>query len=197
MSRKPGSIVRGISTPRRISASQRAGCRWRVSTADGAKGQGIARQDGRARLLTVTTEPIRIKGLSGPDEPRFELRTGPPLIIVVGSGWQEWQGSNLRPPVLETGALPIELHSFTASPRVRVAFKHRERPDCKGEAQASRLFTPRLQPDRKRRGLAAAPPDEVGTFKCETDWGTVPGVTMLAARRGQVGWPSTRSANPE
>src|SRR5690348_6077607 len=26
-------------------------------------------------------------------------------------GWQEWQGSNLRPPVLETGALPIELHS--------------------------------------------------------------------------------------
>src|SRR6516162_10238523 len=101
MSRKPGSIVRGISTPRRISASQRAGCRWRVSTADGAKGQGIARQDGRARLLTVTTEPIRIKGLSGPDEPRFELRTGPPLIMVVGSGWQEWQGSNLRPPVLE------------------------------------------------------------------------------------------------
>src|SRR6516162_4718297 len=27
------------------------------------------------------------------------------------SSWQEWQGSNLRPPVLETGALPIELHS--------------------------------------------------------------------------------------
>jgi hypothetical protein len=27
--------------------------------------------------------------------------------------WQEWQGSNLRPPVLETGALPIELHSCT------------------------------------------------------------------------------------
>jgi hypothetical protein len=26
--------------------------------------------------------------------------------------WQEWQGSNLRPPVLETGALPIELHSY-------------------------------------------------------------------------------------
>jgi hypothetical protein len=26
-------------------------------------------------------------------------------------GWQEWQGSNLQPPVLETGALPIELHS--------------------------------------------------------------------------------------
>jgi hypothetical protein len=36
-------------------------------------------------------------------------------------GWQEWQGSNLRPPVLETGALPIELHSYRepASPPIR------------------------------------------------------------------------------
>jgi hypothetical protein len=25
--------------------------------------------------------------------------------------WQEWRGSNPQPPVLETGALPIELHS--------------------------------------------------------------------------------------
>src|SRR3954452_19315936 len=35
--------------------------------------------------------------------------------------WQEWQGSNLRPPVLETGALPIELHSYggPASPPIR------------------------------------------------------------------------------
>jgi hypothetical protein len=35
--------------------------------------------------------------------------------------WQEWQGSNLRPPVLETGALPIELHSCEdlASPLTR------------------------------------------------------------------------------
>ena len=33
-------------------------------------------------------------------------------LISKGLGWQEWQGSNLRPPVLETGALPIELHSF-------------------------------------------------------------------------------------
>ena len=26
--------------------------------------------------------------------------------------WQEWQASNPQPPVLETGALPVELHSF-------------------------------------------------------------------------------------
>ena len=26
-------------------------------------------------------------------------------------GWQEWRGSNPQPPVLETGALPVELHS--------------------------------------------------------------------------------------
>ena len=25
--------------------------------------------------------------------------------------WQEWRGSNPQPPVLETGALPVELHS--------------------------------------------------------------------------------------
>ena len=38
-----------------------------------------------------------------------------------GLSWQEWQGSNLRPPVLETGALPIELHSYRepASPPIR------------------------------------------------------------------------------
>jgi hypothetical protein len=28
-----------------------------------------------------------------------------------GIAWQEWQDSNLQPPVLETGALAIELHS--------------------------------------------------------------------------------------
>jgi hypothetical protein len=26
--------------------------------------------------------------------------------------WQEWQGSNPRPAVLETAALPTELHSY-------------------------------------------------------------------------------------
>jgi hypothetical protein len=26
-------------------------------------------------------------------------------------GWQEWRDSNPQPPVLETGALAIELHS--------------------------------------------------------------------------------------
>ncbi|MEA2951454.1 MAG: hypothetical protein QOJ96_974 [Alphaproteobacteria bacterium] len=50
--------------------------------------------------------------------------------------WQEWQGSNLRPPVLETGALPIELHSYrdlnvAADPG---RFKHRAGLKSKGEA---------------------------------------------------------------
>ena len=50
--------------------------------------------------------------------------------------WQEWQGSNLRPPVLETGALPIELHSCTdrPSPSDPRRFKHRLALDGKGEA---------------------------------------------------------------
>src|ERR1700675_4349741 len=33
----------------------------------------------------------------------------------TGAGWQEWRGSNPQPPVLETGALPVELHSFIAT----------------------------------------------------------------------------------
>jgi hypothetical protein len=43
------------------------------------------------------------------------------LRISLLESWQEWQGSNLRPPVLETGALPIELHSYRdpASPPIR------------------------------------------------------------------------------
>jgi len=39
MSRQAGSIVRGISKPRRISV-KRAGSRWRLCTAGAAKGQG-------------------------------------------------------------------------------------------------------------------------------------------------------------
>ena len=30
----------------------------------------------------------------------------------LGNCWQEWEGSNPRPAVLETAALPTELHSF-------------------------------------------------------------------------------------
>src|SRR5579875_2768734 len=30
----------------------------------------------------------------------------------AGAGWQEWRSSNPQPPVLETGALPVELHSY-------------------------------------------------------------------------------------
>ena len=32
--------------------------------------------------------------------------------------WQEWRGSNPQPPVLETGALPIELHSYRSGQKL-------------------------------------------------------------------------------
>src|SRR5262249_59492366 len=108
-------IVRGNLTPRRIS-EKRAGSRWRVSTAPAGKGQGMG---------------TRSKGAAGCRRPvRF--------FAKCLKRWQEWQGSNLRPPVLETGALPIELHSCR-EPAQRAAsrrFKHRPCPDCKGEATA-------------------------------------------------------------
>jgi hypothetical protein len=44
-------------------------------------------------------------------------------INAIFQVWQEWQDSNLQPPVLETGALAIELHSYikdlaAANPRM-------------------------------------------------------------------------------
>src|SRR5712671_2410035 len=97
MSRPAGSIVRGISKPRRISV-KRAGSRWRLCTANSVKGQGTGNR--RLRMPPKAPEVDRSKSRAS---------------------WQEWQGSNLRPPVLETGALPIELHSYRepASPPIR------------------------------------------------------------------------------
>src|SRR6266436_5429518 len=178
-------------------------------------------------------------------------------------GWQEWQGSNLRPPVLETGALPIELHSYrgpdlAADPR---RFKHRQRPDCKAEEAnralirprrpayqrahkhggkpaaalretpcSTRMFCaklhPRYQEQRQTRKTmnaqtatrhATAPqtpplpqgkPESLGlssvrlqrmsdAFKRDIDNGTVPGVTIMVARRGQIAWfDALRKQNP-
>src|SRR5579884_1091952 len=50
--------------------------------------------------------------------------------------WQEWRGSNPQPPVLETGALPIELHSFISRRR-----DHPRGPRLGGEA-SSRMAPP-------------------------------------------------------
>src|SRR6478735_9591129 len=96
---------------------------------------------------------MRIKGLWTPHDPAPELLSAAPPCLqsgLSGISWQEWQGSNLRPPVLETGALPIELHSCR-EPRVAAGsrrFKHRPCPDCKGEpvllACSSQPFSFRL-----------------------------------------------------
>ena len=34
------------------------------------------------------------------------------IVLFINFSWQEWRDSNPQPPVLETGALPIELHSY-------------------------------------------------------------------------------------
>src|SRR6185503_10497954 len=39
------------------------------------------------------------------------MSSGRPCLKLASQSWQEWQDSNLQPPVLETGALAIELHS--------------------------------------------------------------------------------------
>src|SRR5262245_34719059 len=55
----------------------------------------------RFQSLPVTRNVVTATGLRGP-EGFAQLRA---------RAWQEWQDSNLQPPVLETGALSIELHS--------------------------------------------------------------------------------------
>src|SRR5215204_5991658 len=48
--------------------------------------------------------------------------TLPRLAAEPDHPWQEWRDSNPQPPVLETGALPIELHSSgsgSGGPKVR------------------------------------------------------------------------------
>jgi hypothetical protein len=50
-----------------------------------------------------------------PPSPRVQAVrgiTGYNLLNLRCYCWQEWQDSNLQPPVLETGALAIELHSY-------------------------------------------------------------------------------------
>src|SRR6266481_5493183 len=117
MSRQAGSIVRGISKPRRISV-----------ISGPAAGGGYLLRDGQKVKVWRNRRPSPWADNGGPD----------PSKSMAGRGleWQEWQGSNLRPPVLETGALPIELHSCR-EPGVAAGsrrFKHRPYPVCKGEA---------------------------------------------------------------
>src|SRR4051812_47535347 len=92
MSRQPGSIVWGIQS-RAGYPSKRAGS--------------------RCRYVLPAAINVKMRGTG--------LRPAPGFLESWQEGWQEWQGSNLRPPVLETGALPIELHSCRgpASPPIR------------------------------------------------------------------------------
>src|SRR4051795_11111903 len=83
MSRQAGSSVRGKAAPD-------------IRQSGPAAGGGYVLRAG-LKVKLRGTDPVRHA---------IDLRAGTRRL-----SWQEWQGSNLRPPVLETGALPIELHS--------------------------------------------------------------------------------------
>lgn len=127
--------------------------------------------------------------------------------------WQGRQGSNLRQPVLETGALPTELHPYcepcvAADPR---CFKHRRRPDCKGEALPR--ITPSPRPPSSAPLLAAgAAPRHIHDFlRCPAHFQRrillpayfrrpcrVPGSRRNARQEpGIPGLPCTRSLDTE
>src|SRR3954468_1855056 len=81
------------------------------------------------------------------------------LAKIRWLSWQEWQGSNLRPPVLETGALPIELHSCRepASPPIRAVSSIYDGPIARAKRLAANcLFKSgvpsRIAPSQTRNG---------------------------------------------
>src|SRR6266403_1046051 len=79
MSRQAGSIVRGISKPRRISAI----------SGPAAGGGYVLRRGRKVKVSEDRRYKLRLK----------RRRVG--SVKINGLSWQEWQGSNLRPPVLE------------------------------------------------------------------------------------------------
>jgi hypothetical protein len=60
---------------------------------------GIYCQSGQRSRYRSAGRPIAPGGLPGPNLPIVGLG-------LLREGWQEWQGSNLRPPVLETEVVP-------------------------------------------------------------------------------------------
>jgi hypothetical protein len=128
MSRQAGSIVRGISKPRRISVKT-----GRQQVAVMYCGPGQRSRCGEPPAGRAGTRSVKIKGLAE--------RTG--------QDWQGRQGSNLRQPVLETGALPTELHPCgdPASPPIRAVSSIGSAPIARAK---------RLTGGRKARFGAAA-----------------------------------------
>jgi hypothetical protein len=92
MSRQAGSIVRGISKPRRISVKTG---RQQVAAMYCGRGQ---------RSRYGATRPVAAGTGGG------YRRPGRSAFGINELNWQGRQGSNLRQPVLETGTLPAELH---------------------------------------------------------------------------------------
>ena len=66
--------------------------------------------------IIPTLQEAAIRRLDEMPEPEFRESLDVSKMFATESGpdtkkWQEWQGSNPRPAVLETAALPTELHS--------------------------------------------------------------------------------------
>ena len=61
--------------------------------------------------ITILQTLVTLHYNNGWDNAVFRQKTSAKRAEGSSIKWQEWRGSNPQPPVLETGALPIELHS--------------------------------------------------------------------------------------
>src|SRR5213082_1422831 len=123
MSRQAGSIVRGISKPRRISAISGPAAGGGYVLPSGPKVK-VSEDQGRTRGSNRTgVGSVKINGLAGRSG---RARTCDPRF---------W-----RPVLYQLSYTPTEDQTFAADPR---RFKHRQRPDCKAEAANRALLRPR------------------------------------------------------
>ena len=91
-----------------IGGRGRSGTFWPSGFSSEPLRQSVAKLP---RVVTGTDAGARAAISRGIKEKRGTARCCQPSYCL---GWQEWRDSNPQPPVLETGALAIELHSYAA-----------------------------------------------------------------------------------
>ena len=108
--RRPGHLARLGRGPAAGTRTDSSSPSCRSAVADPALGESL-------RSPRCNTKP-RVRRMPHPPARRSLRAKLAPIAMIAPLSWQGQEGSNLRPTVLETVALPAELHSY-ATPCAR------------------------------------------------------------------------------
>src|SRR5437764_564739 len=194
-------LVAGKSKRRRISA-MRAGSRWRLCTAQPPKRQGMRRDEREALRLRQVVDLAGRSGRARTCDPRFWR----PVLYQLS--YTPAGNRRVRPvrAVSSIGHAPIasvkrSTPPVQASPSrsnfVSAANNKKQTGETMNAQTAAKHAAAPLTPS-----LPQAKPEQIGlssarlqlmsdAFRREVDKGTLPGATVMVARRGQVGWFDT------